>query len=140
VTDDSAAITQTYTEYFRAFQALDTHGVLPYCHVPCMFATPPGVAVATTSEEVAALFAPLMESLRARGYGHSELTDLRVKQLSDTTALLNIRGVRYRTDGAELEPLGAAAIRTKATHHGPDPANARGAGTAATYLINKRRL
>lgn len=103
---DVEAITQTFTNYIQTFQTLDPHATLPYCHVPCMFISPQGVRVMATAVEVAALFTQVMESLKARSYARSELTDLHVHQMSENTALVSVSRVRYTTDGQELERLG----------------------------------
>ena len=103
---DTAAITQTFTNSIQTFQMLDPHTTLPYCHVPCMFLVPQGVRVMATAAEVAALFAQVMEGLKARSYARSELTDLHVHQMSENTAFVSVRRVRYKTDGQKLERLG----------------------------------
>jgi ketosteroid isomerase-like protein len=103
---DVEAITQTFTDYIQTFQTLDPHATLRYCHVPCMFISPQGVRVMATAAEIAALFTQLMESLKARGYARSELTDIHVHKMSENTALVSVSRVRYTTDGEELERLG----------------------------------
>jgi len=105
--DDTTAVTETYTDYVARFQTLDPRAVLPYYHLPCMFVSPRGVAVMTTPVEVEAVFAGIMADLSRRGYGRTALTRLRVRLLDETIALLSATGVRYRTDGEELEGLGA---------------------------------
>jgi ketosteroid isomerase-like protein len=106
MTDDKEAITRTYTAYFQAFQTLNPQAVLPYYHVPSMLLSPQGVTIMATATEVEALFSQIIEGLKARNYARSELTDLRVQQLSDSIAMLSISGVRYTTDGEQLERLG----------------------------------
>ena len=103
---DTATITQTFRNYLQTFQTLDPHVTLPYCHVPCMFLAPQGVRVMTTTAEVAALFTQVMEGLKARGYARSELTDLHVHQMSESTAVVSVSRVQYTTAGQELERLG----------------------------------
>jgi hypothetical protein len=103
---DTAAITQAFTSYVQMFQTLDPHATLPYCHVPCMFISPQGIRVMATAAEVVALFTHVMEGLQARSYARSELTDLHVQQMSENTAFVSVRRVRYTSDGQELERLG----------------------------------
>lgn len=123
------AITRTFTKYAQAFQTLDPKAVLPYCHVPCMLIAPQGALVMATPAEVEALFAQMARGLKARGYARSELTDLRVRQVSETIAFVSVGRVRYKTDGQELERLGETYTFRKtgdewrivvATVHDPD--------------------
>jgi NTF2-like protein (DUF6841) len=71
-----------------------------------MFVSPQGVRVLATPSEVESLFNRLMESLTARGFAQSWLTDFEVKQMSEDIALVSVSRVRYKTDGSELEQLG----------------------------------
>jgi ketosteroid isomerase-like protein len=103
---DTAAITQTFTDYIHTFQTLDPQATLSYCHTPCMFISPQGVRVMATQVEAAALFTQVMEGLKARRYARSELTDLHVHQMSENTAFVSVGRVRYATAGEELERLG----------------------------------
>jgi len=103
---EEEAITQTFTNYTQTFQALDPRAVLPYFHFPCMFIPPQGVRVLATAADVEALLTQVMESLKARSYARSELTELDVKQMSGNTALVSVSRIRYATDGRELERVG----------------------------------
>ena len=103
---EEEAITQTFTNYTQTFQALDPRAVLPYFHFPCMFIPPQGVRVLATAADVEALLTQVMESLKARSYAWSELTELHVKQMSGNTALVSVSRIRYATDGRELERVG----------------------------------
>jgi ketosteroid isomerase-like protein len=103
---EEEAITQTFTNYTQTFQALDPRAVLPYFHFPCMFIPPQGVRVLATAADVEALLTQVMESLKARSYARSELTELHVKQMSGNTALVSVSRIRYATDGRELERVG----------------------------------
>jgi len=47
-----------------------------------------------------------MEGLKAHGFSRSEITEMKVNQMSERTALVSIRKIRYKTDGSELERLG----------------------------------
>ena len=106
MTRDEAVITQTYTDYAHAFQTLNPHAVLSYCHVPCLLIAPQAVRVMTTPTEVEALFTHLFEGLKAHNYARSEITDLHVRRMSETIAFLSVSRVRYTRDGHELERLG----------------------------------
>ena len=95
---DEKIIAQIFTDYIQAFQTLNPRAVLSHCAVPCVFISPQGVVVMTNPMEI--------EILNARGYGWSELADLRVSQMSDTIAFVSVSRVRYKTDKHELERLG----------------------------------
>jgi len=95
---DEKIIAQIFTDYIQAFQTLNPRAVLSHCAVPCVFISPQGVVVMTNPMEI--------EILKARGYGWSELADLRVSQMSDTIAFVSVSRVRYKTDKHELERLG----------------------------------
>ena len=57
-----------------------------------------------------AIFGPVMEGLRAKGYGRSELELGYIKSLSSSAALIGGIAVRYRTDGQELERVGITYV------------------------------
>ena len=103
---DEKLIAETFTEYVQAFQTLNPHAVFSYCHLPCMFIAPQGVLVMASTAEIERFFGRIMDGLKARGYGRSELNDLQVKQMSKDTALVSVGRVRYTTHGQELERLG----------------------------------
>lgn len=103
---DEKIIAQTFTDYIKAFQTLNPRAVLSHCGVPCVFISPQGVVVMTNPMEIEILVGRMMENLKARGYGWSELTDLQVSQMSDTIAFVSVSRVRYKTDKQELERLG----------------------------------
>ena len=66
-----------------------------------------------THAALAATFTPAMEGLRTRGYARSELSMLRIKQLSATTTLASGIAVRYKADGQELERAGVTYLLHK---------------------------
>jgi hypothetical protein len=92
---DEADVTQVLTDYYSAFSTLDVQAILPYSHQPLLLIGPPGVVAAPTSAVLVSIFAPVIEDLRARGYGRSELTLQHLKLLSATAALANgVAGVQ----------------------------------------------
>jgi ketosteroid isomerase-like protein len=111
--DDEEAIIKTYTRYFTAFQRLDPRAIVAYYHAPRMLVSASGVAVMAGADEVEARFGQLMQELKARGYGRSELSELQVQRLDDRIAVVSISGARYRTDGSHLESLGATYTMRK---------------------------
>jgi arsenate reductase len=111
--DETDAIGRAYAEYFQVFQTLRPEAVASFYHVPCMALSPQGVAVMTTLEEVRAFFRTMRTALQARHYARSERGELQVRLLSNQTALVSTRVVRYATDGKELEQFGATYLFRK---------------------------
>ena len=105
--DDAETIERAYKEYFEAFQTLDPRAVVPYFHVPALALTSRGTIALTSAAEVEAFFVRMMGRLKGLGYARSTITDLHITRLSDSVALLSIRGARFRADGTRLEEIGA---------------------------------
>ena len=103
-------VTRTYAEYFEAFQTLNVAAVLPYFHFPFTIITPVSVTAVASVTEGRALLATMMHGLKASGYESSEWSNLLVKPLSDDTALLSARVVRFKADGEELQQFGATYL------------------------------
>src|SRR5438552_2754473 len=99
--DDKTAMAQVLTDYYRAFSTLDAQAVRPYFLEPSQLVSPAGVVPTPTRAAVSAAFQPVMETLRARGFGKSELMNLHVKRLSASTAIAGGVAVRRKTDGQE---------------------------------------
>ena len=100
------AIVRMFNEYVQAFQRLEPRSVATYCHLPCVFIAPQGVHMMTNVSEVESLLAAMMSTLETRDYARSEVTDMRVSRMSDSSAIVSVRRIRYRVDGSELERLG----------------------------------
>jgi ketosteroid isomerase-like protein len=112
--DDNAVVTQALGEYYKAFSTLDPQAILPHYCEPSLVISPLGVIAMPTHAAMVAAFVPLMEDLRARGFGRSELTALRVERLSATATLASGIAVRYKTSGQELEQVGVTYLVHKA--------------------------
>ncbi len=54
---------------------------------------------------LASAFAPVIEGLKAKGYGRSEFVEPQVTMLSETAALVQGVAVRYTAAGPELERI-----------------------------------
>src|SRR5207247_4680157 len=114
LTDDGKeAVAQALTDYYRAFSTLDAQAVLPYFHEPSQLVGPAGVVPTPTRAAVAAVFQPVMDALRARGFAKSELTNLHLKGLSATSVIAGGIAVRRKTDGQELERAGVVYLLHK---------------------------
>ena len=55
----------------------------------------------------------MFESLKAQGYGRSELADLRLKQVSAGLFVASGIAVRYKADGQELGRMGVTYVLRK---------------------------
>jgi ketosteroid isomerase-like protein len=113
IEDDMAAAAKVLTDYYRAFSTLDAQAVLPYFHEPSQLVSPAGVVPTPTRAAVAAVFQPIMDALRARGFAKTQLTNLHLKGLSGTTAIAGGVAVRHKTDGQELERAGVVYLMQK---------------------------
>jgi ketosteroid isomerase-like protein len=108
--DDNAAVTQVLTDYYTAFSTLDAQAVLRYFHEPSQLVSPAGVVPTPTRAAVAAAFQPVMEGLRSRSFGKSELINLHLKRLGVNTVIAGGVAVRRKTDGQELERAGVVYL------------------------------
>jgi hypothetical protein len=104
--NEEQAITQTFTNYIDSFQTLQTKNVLRFCDTLRLIISPQGLRTMTAPKEVEELIGQLMASLKARDFSRSEITNMRVSQMSDDIAFVSVSRVRYKTDGKELERLG----------------------------------
>ena len=111
--DDKAAVVQVLTDYYRAFSTLDAHAVGPYFHEPSQLVGPAGVVPTPTRAAVAAVFQPVMDALRERGFARSELIDLHLKRLSAGTVIAGGIAVRRKADGQELDRAGVVYLLHK---------------------------
>ena len=90
-------------KYYSDFSTLDLEAIARHFREPCLSIGQAGVFVAINRVALVDAFSPLMQELRAKGYGHSEFTDPEVTMLSKNAALARGVAVRYSTDGRELE-------------------------------------
>ena len=63
--------------------------------------------------EIEGFYGGILRDLRERGYSHSIVSELHVKLL-DQIALASGVFVRHKTDGSELETIGATYVLRKA--------------------------
>ena len=102
--------TQFLNSYYTTFSTLDLDAIAPFFNEPCLFISPQGVLASSTHDSVKEVFKAIAEGLRAKGYGRSELANLHVKAMSETTVLATGTAVRYKADGRELERVGVTYI------------------------------
>lgn len=116
-TTDEIAVTRFLTDYYRDFSSLDVQAILPYFHEPCLIIGSQGVVAAPARALLATAFTPILESLRGRGYGRSELSIRQLKSLGSATILVMGIALRFKVDGQELERAGVTYLLQKADHH-----------------------
>jgi ketosteroid isomerase-like protein len=90
-------------EYYATFSTLDLNAIVSHYSEPCFSIGPQGLFSAGTRAGLANAFAPMVEGLRAKGYGRSEFTDAEVTMLGETAALARGVAVRYTAAGQEME-------------------------------------
>jgi hypothetical protein len=97
------AVNQVIGDYYRDFSTLNVQTILPYFNEPSLLVGPQGVIPIPDRAALAAVFGPVMEGLRAKGYDRSEFELGYVKSLSSSAALIGGVAVRYKTDGQRME-------------------------------------
>lgn len=90
-------------EYYKAFSTLEPSAIVSHYSEPSMTIAAQGVFSAANRAALADSLAPLVQSLRAKGYGRSEFVQPQVTMLGETDALVRGVAVRYRAAGSELE-------------------------------------
>jgi hypothetical protein len=106
-------VNQVIVDYYRDFSTLNVQAILPYFNEPSLLVGPQGVIVIPDYAALVAVFGPVMEDLRTKGYGRSELESGYIKSLSSSTALVGGVAMRYKTDGQQLERVGVTYVLHK---------------------------
>src|SRR5215471_1993058 len=97
------AVNQVIVDYYRDFSTLNVQAILKYFNEPSLLVGPQGVMPISDHAALTAVFGPVMEGLRAKGYGRSEFELGYVKSLSSSITLIGGVAVRFKTDGQQLE-------------------------------------
>jgi len=102
-------------EYYKTFSTLDVSAIASYYCEPSMTIAPQGVLSVANRAALADSLTPIINSLKARGYGRSEFVEPNVTRLGETDALIGGVAVRYTAAGPELEriPLSYLMHRTE---------------------------
>jgi ketosteroid isomerase-like protein len=90
-------------DYYKAFSTLDMSAIVSCYGEPSMTITPQGVSSAGNRATLAGMLAPLVDGLRAKGYGRSEFVQPHVTPLGRTAAIVRGVAVRYTAGGSEME-------------------------------------
>jgi hypothetical protein len=107
------ALNQVIADYYRDFSTLNVQAIRRYFNEPSLLVGPQRVIPIPDHAALMAVFGPVMEGLRARGYGRSELEIGYVKPLSSSAALIGGVAVRYKTDGQQLDRAGVTYVLHK---------------------------
>ena len=107
------ALNQVIADYYRDFSTLNVQAILPYFNEPSLLVGPQGVIPVPDHATLAAAFGPVMEGLRDKGFGRSELEQGNIKSLSSSAALIGGVAVRYLKDGREMERVGITYVLHK---------------------------
>jgi hypothetical protein len=91
--------------YYNVFSTLDLSAIVSYFCEPSMTVAPQGVFSAGNHAVLADSLAPIVDGLRAKGYGRSEFVQPQVTMLGDTAALVRGVAVRYTAAGPEMERI-----------------------------------
>jgi hypothetical protein len=106
-------VNQVIADYYRDFSTLNIQAILPYFNEPSLLVGSQGVIAIPNRAALVAVFGPVMEGLRAKGYGRSELELSYVTSLSSSAALIGGVAVRYQNDGQQLERVGVTYVLHK---------------------------
>jgi hypothetical protein len=109
------SVNQVIADYYRDFSTLNVQAILPYFHEPSLLVSPQGVLPIPDRAALAAVFGPVMDGLRAKGYGRSEFEVDEFRLLSASTAIARGVAVRYKREGQELERVGITYVLHKAS-------------------------
>jgi hypothetical protein len=107
------SVNQVIADYYRDFSTLNVQAILPYFNEPSLLVGPQGVIPIPNHSALVAVFGPVMQGLRAKGYGRSEFELGYAKSLSSSAALIGGVAVRYNADDQLLERVGITYLLHK---------------------------
>ena len=110
---EKTAVDHAFRNYNDVFSRGDLSAIGQHCNVPFMRISPQGVEVLPTMSEIEGFYGGILRDLRERGYSHSIRSELHVKLLEQTIAFASGVFVRHKTDGSELETIGATYVLRK---------------------------
>lgn len=96
---------ETVLEYYKAFSTLDLSAIVQFFCERSMTIARQGVFSAAHRGALADSLTPMVQSLKAKGYGRSEFVEANVVILGEADALVRGVAVRYTTEGSELERI-----------------------------------
>ncbi|MDP6350777.1 MAG: hypothetical protein QF827_00930 [Alphaproteobacteria bacterium] len=116
LTAEEGAIVALLDEYVTSFQTREAVEIAGYYHAPSSVIWSGGVLTLTRPIDILRFIESQKQAIAARDLARSEWTDLRIKQMSATLAVVSTAVVRYSSDGTELDRAGATyALRKTET-------------------------
>jgi len=106
VAEPHGAILEALEAYQRAFSAHRPELARRSYHCPCTFVDAQSVTVCSSPAEIEDALGAIIQSLEARGWSHSEWSEVFVRPLDDTRAIVSTVAIRHASDGSELERIG----------------------------------
>ena len=110
---EKTAVDHAFRNYNDVFSRGDLSAIGQHCNVPFVVISSQGVEVLPTMSEIEGFYGGILRNLRERGYSHSTRSELHVKLLEQTIAFASGVFVRHKTDGSELETIGATYVLRK---------------------------
>jgi len=110
---EKTAVDHAFRNYNDVFSRGDLSAIGQHCNVPFVVISSQGVEVLPTMSEIEGFYGGILQDLRERGYSHSIRSELHVKLLEQTIAFASGVFVRHKTDGSELETIGATYVLRK---------------------------
>jgi hypothetical protein len=107
------SVNQVIADYYRDFSTLNVQAILPYFNEPSLLVGPQGVIPIPNHSALVAVFGPVMQGLRAKGYGRSEFELGYAKSLSSSAALIGGVAARYNAGDQVLERVGITYLLHK---------------------------
>ena len=89
--------------YYATFSTLDLPAILSCYGEPCLLISPQGVVSAANHAALTGFLTPLIDGIRAKGYGRSEFVQPHVTTLGESDALVQGVAVRFTPAGSEIE-------------------------------------
>jgi hypothetical protein len=112
LTNERDAIQRVLSGYYDAF-GRDPAEAASFYGEPTNVVLPTEVLTLNKRTDVQAFLANLLVPLKPLGYSYSKISDPRIKFLSETTAFYSCIAIRYKTDGTEIQRLGATYLLHK---------------------------
>jgi len=92
-------------EYYATFSTLDLPAIVSCYGEPCLIISPQGVVSAANHAALTEFLTPMIDGMRAKGYGRSEFVQPHVTTLGESDALVLGVAVRYTAAGSEMERI-----------------------------------
>ena len=105
---DAAAISQEveafYRDFIQGFNRADVDKYLrSFCYPNAILSGDLGMTVNTQASDQQGFYQEAMDSIRSRGWDHTEVDRIEAWPLSESTAAGSADIVRYKTNGTKLE-------------------------------------